>query len=63
LLPFYAPFLPERSHNHIVENMKGDEIRTTQLVAGIIAGRVPPPEFFKSCPLCDCENVTRYGET
>ena len=63
LLPFYAPFLPERSHNIIVENMKGNGIRTTQLVAGIIAGRVPPPEFFKSCPLCDRENVTRYGET
>lgn len=63
LLPYYAPFLPERSYNIILNNMKGDGIRTTQLVAGIIAGRVAPPEFFKSCPVCDHENIQKYGET
>ena len=63
LLPFYAPFLPERNYEMIVENMKGDGVRTTQLRAGIIAGRVSPPEFFRTCPVCDQENLERYGET
>jgi len=63
LLPFYAPFLPERSYELILSNMKGQGVRTTQLRAGIVAGRVKPPEFFKSCPVCDQENLVRHGET
>jgi predicted RNA-binding Zn-ribbon protein involved in translation (DUF1610 family) len=47
----------------IVANMKGDGVRTTQLRAGIIAGRVSPPEFFRTCPVCDQENLERFGET
>jgi hypothetical protein len=62
LLPFYAPFLPDRSYELIVNNMKGGGTRTTQLRAGIIAGRVSPPEFFRTCPICDQENLARCGE-
>jgi hypothetical protein len=62
LLPFYAPFLPQRNFELIVANMKGDGHRTTQLRAGIIAGRISPPEFFRSCPACDKENLARCGE-
>jgi hypothetical protein len=63
MLPFYAPFLPERSNQLIVANMKGAGVRTTQLRAGIIAGRVKPPEFFRNCPTCDEESIKQHGET
>jgi hypothetical protein len=63
LLPFHAPFLPDLNYEMIVANMKGDGVRTTQLRAGIIAGRVSPPEFFRTCPVCDEENLERYRET
>jgi len=63
MFPLYAPFLPERSRELILENMKGQEVRTTQLRSGIAAGGVKPPEFFRTCPLCDEENISRCGET
>jgi hypothetical protein len=63
MFPLYAPFLPQRSRELIFENMKGQGVRTTQLRSGIAAGRVKPPEFFRTCPACDEENISRYGET
>src|SRR6266404_3435485 len=63
LLPFYAPFLPERNYKMILSSMKGNGARTTQLRAGIIAGRINPPEFFRTCPVCDEQNIARWGET
>src|SRR6266404_3300919 len=63
LLPFYAPFLPERNYDLICVSMKGNGARTTQLRAGIIAGRINPPEFFRTCPVCDKENLALRGET
>jgi hypothetical protein len=63
LLGLYSPFLPDRNYELIVANMKGDGVRTTQLRAGIVAGRINPPEFFRTCPACDEENLARYGET
>src|SRR5437899_1583292 len=63
LLPFYAPFLPERNYELVFASMKGNGPRTTQLRAGIIAGRINPPEFFRTCPVCDEENLARYCET
>lgn len=63
LLSLYAPFLPERNYELILQNMKGNGIRTTQLRAGIIAGRVSPPDFFRTCPVCDQENLKLHGET
>src|SRR4051812_5698387 len=46
MFPLYAPFLPQRSRELILENMRGEGVRTTQLRSGIAAGRVKPPEFF-----------------
>src|SRR6266481_371003 len=63
LLPFYAPFLPERNYELICASMKGNGARTTQLRAGIIAGRINPPEVFRTCPVCDKQNIGRWGET
>ena len=63
LLPFFTPFLPERNYELILANMKGNGARTTQLRAGIIAGRINPPEFCRTCPACDQKNMDRYGET
>src|SRR5438552_1601554 len=42
LLPFYAPFLTVRNYELILASMKGTGARTTQLRAGIIAGRINP---------------------
>lgn len=63
LLPLYAPFLPERNRELILGNMKENGTRTTLLRSGIIAGRVRPPVFFRTCPVCDEENIVRCGET
>jgi len=63
MFPLYAPFLPERSRELILANMKEQGIRTTQLRSGIAAGRVKPPEFFRTCPVCDEENISKHGET
>jgi hypothetical protein len=38
-------------------------VRTTQLRSGIAAGRVKSPEFFKTCAICDEENISKHGET
>jgi hypothetical protein len=43
--------------------MKGGEIRTTQLRSGISAGRVKPPEYFRTCPICDEVSIAANGET
>src|SRR6266404_1888258 len=63
LLPFYGPFLPAGNYELILASMKGTGARTTQLRAGIIAGRINPPEFFRTCPVCDEEHLARHGET
>jgi hypothetical protein len=63
LLPFYAPFLAQRNYELIIADMKGNGARTTQLRAGIVAGGINPPEFFRTCPSCDEENFSRHGET
>ena len=63
LFPLYAPFLSDRNRELILANMKENGTRTTLLRSGIIAGRVRPPEFFRTCPVCDEQNIARYGET
>ena len=63
LLPLYAPFLPTRGYELIIANMKGGDIRTTQLRSGISAGRVKPPEFFRTCSVCDEQSIAANGET
>jgi hypothetical protein len=63
LLPLYAPFLPERNYELVLASMKGNGARTTQLRAGIIAGRINPPKHFKNCPVCDEENFAWHKET
>jgi len=63
LLPLYAPFLVSNAYELIVANMRGGDIRTTQLRSGISAGRVKPPEFFRTCPVCDEQSIKAYGET
>ncbi|HWD93552.1 MAG TPA: TnsD family Tn7-like transposition protein [Verrucomicrobiae bacterium] len=63
LFPLYAPFLPDRNRDLVLTNMKGDDMRTTLLRSGIIAGRVRPPVYFSTCPVCDEQNVAVHGET
>jgi len=63
LLPLYAPFLTIRNFDRMRASMRGASRRTTNLLAGISAGRVRPPLYLRNCPCCDAENIKRYGET
>src|SRR6267142_1217308 len=63
MLPFYAPFLPKLSFDLILENIKTDGIRRMQTRAGVAGGHIRPPEFLRTCPVCDRENLVQYGET
>jgi hypothetical protein len=63
LFPVYAAFVREENYQRLREMMKSSGVRTTQLVSGMNACRVPSPGALRCCPACDIENQRRYGET
>jgi transposase-like protein len=63
LLPFYGPFLAEKTYERLRANMKSSCSRITQMLAGIHAAKIRPTKFLRTCPSCDAENIEKYGET
>jgi hypothetical protein len=63
LFPLYAAFVRREKYEKLRDNMKGDAVRTTHVIAGINACRVPSPETLRTCPICDKENIEKFGET
>lgn len=63
LLPAYAPFLWPDCLEAVKANMRthgrGGVIH---METGIMASRVRQPSRMRSCPICDANDVSRYGE-
>ena len=63
LLPFYGPFLRTATYNEVRAAMKGSEDHSVRVRCGISTSRVRPPNYFRSCPVCDAENEAALKET
>ena len=63
LFPYYGPFLSEIAYARLRENMKSDQSRITQMLAGIHATKIRPAKYLRTCPVCDAQNIKTYGET
>jgi hypothetical protein len=62
LLPFYSPFLPPDRVRQLQEDMSGDGSLAIHKRAGIMASRIPAPEWFRLCPVCVIEDKRQLGE-
>ncbi len=62
LLPFFAPFLPLERLDRLRRDMRGDRGSALHMRAGIMASRVPLPEWFRYCPQCVEDDRRRFGE-
>jgi Tn7-like transposition protein D/TniQ len=63
LLPYFAPFLPTRREARLRRDMEGSGGPSVYKRSGVMAGRVPLPEWFGFCPTCKAEDEGRCGET
>jgi hypothetical protein len=63
LLPFLSPFLPLGRVPQILEKMKGTGGPLTYLRSGLMASRIPTPQWLRFCPLCRDDDKKLYGET
>lgn len=62
LLPFYSPFLPHDRVKKLREDMRGAGGLASQKRAGIMASRIPTPEWLRFCPACIGEDKRLVGE-
>lgn len=63
LYPFYAPFLPLKRAKQIQALMKSDRGGAIHTAAGIMASTIYTPRYFRFCPDCLQEDLSKYGET
>lgn len=62
LLPLFAPFLPLERQDRLRRDMRGDSGSALHMRAGIMASRVPLPEWLRYCPQCVEDDRRRSGE-
>jgi hypothetical protein len=62
LLPFYSAFLPPERVREIRKSMKSRSGPAAHMSSGVMASRIPTPDFLKFCPLCIKENEKQFGE-
>ena len=62
LLPFYIPFSNAKRIKHLRRAMQGKG-KAIHMSAGLMAGRVRPSMWLRSCPECDRQDTIRYGES
>src|SRR5258708_11208884 len=62
LLPLYSPFLPSERLNRLRQDMHGRNGPSLHMRSGIMASRVPLPEWLRLCPQCVEEDKKRWGE-
>lgn len=62
LLPFYSPFLPPERLNHLHQDICGKNGPGLHMRSGIMASRVPLPEWLRYCPQCVIEDKKNFGE-
>jgi hypothetical protein len=63
LLPFFAPFLPVERHHRLRQDMRSGNGPALHMRAGIMASRVPLPEWLRFCPQCVEEDRNRFSES
>ncbi len=63
LFPYYAPFINSNARESIRGFMRTSDDASVRARCGICTNRVKPPRHFRSCPLCDAENLEKYDET
>ena len=61
LLPFYSPFSAAKRVKRLRGAMR-DDGKAIHMSIGLMAGRIRPPRWLRSCPECDREDTMRYGE-
>jgi Tn7-like transposition protein D/TniQ len=62
LLPSYAPFLPPERHNRLCQDMCCNNGPALHMRAGLMASRVPLPQWLRFCPQCVQEDRRKFGE-
>jgi len=62
LLPFFAPFLPPERHSRLLKDMLGDNGPGVHMRAGLMASRVPLPQWLRFCTQCVEADRRKYGE-
>ena len=62
LLPLYSPFLPPERLSCLRQDMCGRNGPSLHMRSGIMASRVPLPEWLRFCPQCVVEDKKQYGE-
>lgn len=62
LLPFYGTFLPAERLNHLQQDICGRNGPSLHMRSGIMASRVPLPEWLRYCPQCVMEDKKHVGE-
>lgn len=63
LLPYYVPFLPAEREAQLREDMEGTGGHRIYMRSGVMASKVPLPEWFRFCPSCKAEDEKRRGIT
>jgi hypothetical protein len=62
LLPYFAPFLPPERYTRLRQDMCGNNGPMLHMRAGLMASRVPLPQWLRFCPQCVEEDRRKYGE-
>src|SRR6266566_2293291 len=62
LLPFFVPFLPPERHFRLRQDMLGDNGPGVHMRAGLMASRVPLPQWLRYCSQCVEEDRHKYGD-
>lgn len=62
IFPFYAPFLPTKRRNELIEEMKFGTGKSLYTKLGIIAGGLCKKDGIYYCPLCSKKEIQDYGE-
>src|SRR6266567_7506685 len=62
LLPYFAPFLPPERYTRLRQDMSSNEGPALHMRAGLMASRVPLPQWLRFCPQCVEEDRSRFCE-
>jgi Tn7-like transposition protein D/TniQ len=62
LLPYFAPFLPPERYTRLHQDMSSDNGPALHMRAGLMASRVPLPQWLCFCPQCVEEDRRKFGE-
>jgi Tn7-like transposition protein D/TniQ len=62
LLPYFAPFLLPERYERLHQDMASDNGPALHMRAGLMASRVPLPQWLRFCPQCVEEDRRKFGE-